>query len=199
VTLVDPAEQGSIRAFVGIPLPDDVREHLLGVQRAIAKRSGPAVKWVDPATMHLTLEFLGDVPRWVLEDVPPALGEALAGAPKVTLSTTGVGAFPNWRKPNVIWVGLDGDIKGLRTLRNRVAAALRDFGFAADPRPYQPHVTIGRLRPKADRALVEKLVSAAPNVHPSPTRFTIERVVLYRSILLPDGPEHIELQSWPLA
>ncbi|GIW08767.1 MAG: hypothetical protein KatS3mg060_3572 [Dehalococcoidia bacterium] len=127
--------------------------------------AGPAVKWVDPATMHLTLEFLGDVPRWVLEDVPPALGEALAGAPKVTLSTTGVGAFPNWRKPNVIWVGLDGDIKGLRTLRNRVAAALRDFGFAADPRPYQPHVTIGRLRPKADRALVEKLVSAAPNVH----------------------------------
>jgi 2'-5' RNA ligase len=133
-----------------------------------------------------------------LEDLPPALDAALGGAPALTLETGAVGAFPNWRKPNVIWVGVDGDVKGLRALRDRVAGALRAFGFAADPRPYHPHLTIGRLRPKAERAQVEKLIAAAPNVRPARISFAIERVTLYRSILLPEGPQHVELRSWPL-
>ncbi|MCC6943893.1 MAG: RNA 2',3'-cyclic phosphodiesterase [Thermomicrobiales bacterium] len=198
MTLLDPNDLGSVRAFVGVPLPDAVLDHLAGVQRTIAKASGRAVKWVDPETMHITLEFLGDVPRWVLEDLPLALDEALAGAQPLELETTSVGAFPNWRKPQVVWVGLEGDIRGLRALRDAVAGALRAFGFAADPRPYQPHLTIGRVRPKADRDLVQKLISAGPNVRPGRQSFTIEKVVLYRSILLPDGPEHVALRAWAL-
>ena len=199
MTLVDPNEQGSVRAFVGIPLPAQVCDRLVEVQRAIAKSSGRAVKWVAPEAMHLTLAFLGDVPRWVLEDLPPALDAALGGATALTLETGTVGAFPNWRKPNVLWVAIDGNVTGLRALRDRVAGALRAFGFAADPRPYHPHLTIGRLRPKAERAQVDKLVAAAPNVRPARVQFAIERVVLYRSVLLPEGPQHIELRSWPLA
>lgn len=199
MTLIDPSEQGPIRAFVGVPLPAEVREVLANVQRTVAKASGRAVKWVAPETMHLTLEFLGDVPRWVLQDIPAALDDALAGAVGPTLETAAIGAFPNWRHPHVLWVGLEGDIRQLRALRDRVTGALRAFGFAADPRPFHPHLTIGRVRPKAERALVERLVASAPNVRVARTRFTLERVVLYRSILLPEGPHHLELQSWPLA
>lgn len=198
MTLIDPNEQGAIRAFVGVPVPADVRETLAAVQRAVAKASGRAVKWVAPETMHLTLEFLGDVPRWVLGDIPAALDDALAEVVAPTLETATIGAFPNWRQPNVLWVGLEGDVRQLRALRDRVSGALRTFGFAADPRPFHPHLTIGRVRPKAERALVERLVATAPNVRVTRTRFTLERVVLYRSILRPEGPQHLELQSWPL-
>ncbi|MCS6800449.1 MAG: RNA 2',3'-cyclic phosphodiesterase [Chloroflexota bacterium] len=199
MSLLDPNEEGPIRAFVGVPVPAAVQEQLTAIQRTIAKTSGRVVKWVAPETMHLTLEFLGEVPRWVLEDIPPVLDEALAQAVAPTLATASIGAFPNWRRPTVLWVGLEGDVRQLQALRNRVASALRTFGFAADPRPFHPHLTIGRLRPKADPLLVEKLVSTAPNVRVTRTQFTLERVVLYRSILLPEGPRHIELRSWPLA
>ena len=71
--MLDPTDLGSVRAFVGVPLPDAVLDGLTGVQQRIAKASGRAVKWAEPDVMHLTLEFLGDVPRWVLADLPPVL------------------------------------------------------------------------------------------------------------------------------
>ncbi|GIW11584.1 MAG: RNA 2',3'-cyclic phosphodiesterase [Dehalococcoidia bacterium] len=192
------ADLGPVRAFVALPLPATIRAHLTNVQQAIARHSGRAVKWAGEEAMHLTLEFLGDVPRWVLVDLPPALEHAVAGAPSLQLETAGVGAFPNWRTPKVIWLGVEGDLRGLRLLRERVAGALRQFGFAADPRPFRPHLTLGRVRPHAEPALLERLVATAPNVRPDRQVFTADRVVLYRSILAPSGPTHLVLAEWLL-
>jgi 2'-5' RNA ligase len=192
-------DSGDVRAFVAVPLPDELKEQLVVVQRQIARQCGRVARWLPPEAMHITLEFLGDVPRWVLADLPDAIEEAVDGFRSFDLSTAGIGAFPSWRNPKVVWIGLEGETRGLENLRKRITNELRTFSFANDPRPFKPHLTLGRVRNGIDPAMLKKLQSFAPGYRVDPQQFTINRVALFRSLLSPEGATHVEIAGWDLA
>ena len=193
-------ETGTIRAFVAVELPDDVLAHLGAVQRDLQKELGrveSAVRWVKPEGMHLTLQFLGDVPRAQLPDIEQALREAGAGARPAQVRTAGLGAFPNPNRARVIWIGLEGDLQPLFDVERAIGRALTPLGYRPD-KPFKPHLTLGRvrehIRPEEAAALAQVLLLApASKRPPNSSVFTADAVSLMQSTLQPGGAEYREL------
>lgn len=135
-----------IRSFIAIELPDEVKLALaqLETQLKAGKQSG--VKWVAPASMHLTLKFLGDIARDKIGEITRAMGEAVRGIPPFQLEVKDLGVFPNLKRVQVVWVGLSGEIDKLGQLQRGIESNLACLGFAPETRPFTPHLTLARLQ-----------------------------------------------------
>lgn len=144
---------GTTRTFVALPIPADRRAALAALQREIAGE-WPGIRWADPAGLHLTLAFLGDLADDRQAEVGRAVAMAAAGASPFGLEIARVGAFPAPRRPRVVWAGVEGpDLPRLDALQRAVVAELRAIGLApADPR-FHPHITLGRPRPGRARGV----------------------------------------------
>lgn len=101
------------------------------------------VKWVRPEALHLTLKFLGDVEDAREPELRTALAQAATGAPGVTVHIEGFGVFPDFRRPRIVWVGVEPD-PALELLQHRVEQVFAPLGFPTEARPFRPHVTLGR-------------------------------------------------------
>lgn len=141
--------------------------------------------------MHLTLAFLGEV----ADDLPGRLRAPLAatGARHSAFDVRlgGLGAFPGPGRARVVWVGMEAGAAELRVLQKDVVGALVPAGYVPERRPFSPHLTLARLRTPAD-------AGAAVGQRFSGRGFRVERFVLFRSVLRPDGPEYTELESFAL-
>jgi 2'-5' RNA ligase len=185
-----------IRSFIAIDLPGEVRLVLDQVQREL-KGSVTGVRWVQPEGIHLTLKFLGSIPPEQVAVIAAAAGEIVHGEPPLALSVSGLGAFPNARRPRVIWVGIVGEVERLGRLQTRLESALEPLGFPREERSFRPHLTLGRVKdprrpPDLTRALAETTLLAG-------NPFDVREILLYKSDLRPTGAIYTKLQHLPLA
>lgn len=151
-----------MRLFVAVNLPDDVRR-AIGAATEPLRRAGLPVKWVDPAGLHLTLKFLGDMEAARLPPMRDALERACAGARTFPLPLGGFGAFPTPDRARVVWLGCD-PVPPLELLQHGVEREFASLGFPVEGRPFRPHVTLGRARDDARaglRGLAPLLAEAA--------------------------------------
>jgi RNA 2',3'-cyclic 3'-phosphodiesterase len=177
------------RLFLGVALSDDVRYGLAAFLAAWAGqlpgKPGPPQNW------HLTLRFLGSTEPETAERVLAALDEEPLTLPFV-LGFAGLGAFPRPRAATVLWLGVDRGTEGLAELAGVCEEVARDAGFDPDERPFHPHVTLSRIRPKED---VADLVDAVP---PFPLSQEVDRITLYRSLPGPGGARYQIVDEVPL-
>jgi 2'-5' RNA ligase len=177
-----------IRSFIAIELPEEVKAELSSLEERLKSAQQPFVKWVDPAGIHLTLKFLGNVAAKKIPDIVEALTKAVQGFAPFSLGVGSLGAFPSWQQPRVVWVGVRGEIEKLNQLQKRVDIILRPLGFPTESRPFSAHLTLARLResasPRERRELGNSL--AAIEFEPS-VSFRVEAVSLMRSQLTPSG------------
>jgi 2'-5' RNA ligase len=175
----------SLRLFVALELPADVRETLAGVDTSNTRA-------IPLEALHLTLAFLGSRPPSDVDAIARVLqGEAQTPAPR--LATAGTVVLPRGR-PRVIAVALD-DLDGtLAALQGRVSAGLEAAGVdTPEKRPFRAHVTTSRLRP---RALLPRL----DHKWPEPAIvFTADRLTLFQSQLHPKGARYTALTGAMLA
>jgi len=192
----------SLRTFVAVELPAGARAALAAAQdelRAALGQRGGSVRWVDPAGAHLTLKFLGETPESAVAGVEAALRAALDGAAAFELRTGALGCFPSGRSPRVLWLGLDGDLDALAAARESVEAAISPLGWPTEPRPFSPHLTLGRLRPEASPAERAGIGKACGAIWPPPaTLLPVAAVSLMQSELAPGGPRYTRLAHVPL-
>ena len=165
------------------------RARLDGPRPDILRQDG--LRWDGPDKWHLTLQFLGAVPR--LAPVAEALATAVGETTAFPFRLGGSGAFPNPRRARVVWIGaaLGGD--ALVGLAGAVTAALRPVGFEAD-RPLHPHLTVARLKVPADAGPVLAALGSEA-VGPA---FPVGEVVLYESRLSPAGPKYTAVERFCL-
>jgi 2'-5' RNA ligase len=195
-------EAGTVRAFVAVELPDAVLAHLEAVQRDLQQALGwvaSAVRWVRPEGIHLTLQFLGDVPRAQIPDIEQALREACEGAHPTQLRTAGLGAFPNANRARVLWIGIEGNLQPLFDVERAIGQALSPLGYKPD-KPFNPHLTLGRVRehikPNEAAAIAQVLLLApAAKRPPTTVAFTADSVSLMQSTLQPGGSVYQQLAS----
>ena len=183
-----------VRSFIAIELPTGVRAELTSLEENFKARRHPFVKWVNPESMHLTLKFLGDV----AVDSMPQIVEAMSGVARshstFKLQVAGTGAFPNWQRPQVVWVGVDGELGRLNSLQKGLESALSPLGFPPESRPFSAHLTLGRLRdrvtPDDRRRFAEFAQTVEFKTNPS---FEVIAIRLMKSQLTPAGPIYSEL------
>lgn len=118
-----------------------------------------APRWTDPERWHLTLLFLGAVPRDVVPALRAGAVPVVAAAPPMRLRLAGAGRFGSLRRPSVAWAGVDGDVDALSALAARLARLARGLDLPVEDRPFRPHLTLGRWPPRraADGTLPDRL------------------------------------------
>jgi len=184
------------RLFVGVNVSLGAVEDIAGLvesMQPLARSESLKVRWVAPASYHITLKFLG----WAKAEIVPALVDALddafADLEPFTVTLRGVGAFPGEKKARVLWVGVDQGREQLSTLAARIEERMVELGFAAETREFHPHVTIARLKGSAN---AETLV--LPFSEDTFRKSRIDEVVLFESVTGPKGAEYQALAAWPL-
>lgn len=185
----------TVRCFVAADFPAAVREDLVRLQERLKGR-GVDLKWVAPASMHLTLKFLGELSPQAYEAVTSALGQPLDAGGPLLLTPRGLGAFPTLRRARVLWVGLEGDAARLARTALTLEARAEAGQVPREARPFQPHLTLGRSRGPTGASGLEEALEAEQD-YSGPT-FTVSEVVLYESRLRPGGPLYFPRMTIPL-
>jgi len=184
-----------IRAFIAIELPEAVRAALSLVQSRLRAERHSYVKWVDPGGVHLTLKFLGNIDAGQVSALSDAIGQAAQGVAPFRLELGETGAFPNQRRPNVIWVAVTGDVERLASLQRAIDQLLIPLGFVPESRPFSPHLTLGRLKERASTAERQKIGESLATVKPEAVHFQANEISLMRSTLTPSGAIYSRISS----
>jgi 2'-5' RNA ligase len=180
------------RLFIAIELPLSLHSIVQDTIEAVRKRIPPgAVRWGRPEAMHLTLKFLGDAPVGQVEALHRQLEAAASGHASFTVAIRGVGCFPNFSRPTVIWLGLENPSGQLRALRDAVESHISPLGYPTEDRDFSPHLTLGRVkRDLAKPVLVEIGQKIKEAKIGKLAEWPCEMVRLMRSELRPDGPHY---------
>lgn len=181
----------AIRSFVAVSISERARRQIAELLAGLRRAPCPAVRWVKPELMHLTLAFLGKVPLGFIESAKARLIEVARQHRTFPAQLKGLGAFPSPTRARVVWIGTEQGKNEVCALQQDVVRALSSVGYQPERRPFSPHLTIGRLRVPDD---VSKAVAARFESE----SFIIERVVLFRSVLGPAGPVYSVLAEFPL-
>jgi 2'-5' RNA ligase len=184
-----------IRAFLAIELPEVLRVDLAQVQEEL-KRSRADVRWVAPGNIHLTLKFFGNVPDDEIEALAAAVREAAVETAPLQLQVTSAGAFPSPNAPRVVWLGLAGDVMPLTQLFYRLEKAFAALGYPPEGRAFNPHLTLGRVKSPANRDRLARLLTKLPPLDWPP--FTVKELILFQSVLSPQGSKYTPLRVIPL-
>jgi 2'-5' RNA ligase len=134
------------RVFIAIEIPEHVHHALTGPLEALQPLH-ESIRVNPTERMHLTLHFLGHLPRPVVEQLPPALAAVVVRHHQFRLTAQGVGAFPAVARARVLWAGITGaDLPRLNALQAELGQALRTAGLTVEGERYHPHLTLGRVR-----------------------------------------------------
>jgi len=181
----------TLRAFLAVDVGKAARRALGAAAERLAREvRGREVRFVRPESYHLTLRFLGEIEAERATTLARSVAEAAAGVAPFELRLGEVAPFPSARRPQVI-VATVAPEAPLVALAGAVEAALARAGMAPEPRPFRPHLTLGRVRDRAHPA-----AAAAGPLEPAP--FRVAEVVLYRSELLPEGALHTPVERMAL-
>lgn len=188
-----------IRAFIAADLPEDLRHALDRVMRHLkSELKGVPIRWVPPENIHLTLKFLGEVSQRNLPFLIELLQGEVADQRPFEFGVGGLGAFPDIRRPRVIWVGVKGP-KELHDLHHAVENAMEKIGYARETRPFEPHLTLGRVSRNASPEEVRRVSEVLRAVQVGFLGSAlVEEVYLYRSDLRPTGAVYTRLATAPL-
>jgi RNA 2',3'-cyclic 3'-phosphodiesterase len=172
-----------IRTFIAFELPEEIKAYLGEIISGLKPKAG-GVKWLQPQGLHVTLKFLGGIDEQLVPQLSRELDSLAPAYPPIQVDLSRLGAFPDTRRPRVIWAGLSGDIRVMSDIAERVDKICTSFGLEPEKRPFRAHITIGRLK-------IPTVVDLAQEVRVSP--FTIENIVLYKSELAPSGARYSAL------
>ena len=179
-----------VRTFVALVIPTAWADYLARVERDLSDRMS-GLSWVKPENMHITIRFLGDLGesgvRRAGESVRRGAGSHLAFSARLE----GMGAFPSRNRPRVLWAGLTEGAGEATLLAKSVNQILQRDGFGPPDKPFRPHITLARVRERAQG--LEAFGSYVPP--PPPEAAALDRIVVMKSDLHPTGARYTPLEE----
>lgn len=167
-----------MRLFIAIPIPEDIKKQLIGLQRPL-----DGVHWVPEEQLHLTLKFVGNPGEASALQLKKSLGEIRFEPFDIFLESTGF--FPERGKPRVYWAGVSQQDKLLDLQRKTDKIAIK-AGSEKGRFNYIPHVTLARIR----GGQVKRDQIKSPDSDFQSRIFIVDRFILFQSLLRPEGAVH---------
>ncbi len=186
----------SIRLFVAVILDKPLQEALKSLIEKLRPLEVP-VKWLEPGNLHLTLCFLGDVPKARTVEVMEKLKHSRVGFKSFEIQVGGLGAFPNLKKPTVLFAPVTQGWESLRDLSAAISKNCRGIGAKQADSEFNAHVTLGRVKGfKGAKTIAPRLAGQVPDLI---GRMKMNSFSLVQSQLTPSGPIYTRLQDFNLA
>ncbi|MFI5229860.1 MAG: RNA 2',3'-cyclic phosphodiesterase [Gemmatimonadales bacterium] len=184
-----------MRLFLAINLPSEIRREV-SAATAMVRAAASELAWVDDERLHFTLKFLGEAS----EERVPELQASLAGVAgrhrELVMSLGGVGAFPNFRRARVVWLGVSQEPR-LELLHHDVETSCERLGFEIEARPFRPHVTLARVKHAPGEERLRALARAAKQTDYR-TDFIVRSIDLMQSTPAGGALAYTTLVSAPL-
>ena len=199
----DRGQQDSMRAFVAISLPTAVQQAVATLQQQLSQQlQRPSVwRWTPPENMHVTLRFLGETDERQAAKIAQGLAALALAHRRFALTLQGLGVFPHRAAPRVLWAGLQGDLSALTRLQLDVEQLAQTAGFAAESRPFSPHLTLARPLHNAALARLaqdgQTIAPLAAQEIPAST-FTVSELLFMRSERRREGARYTAMATAPL-
>jgi 2'-5' RNA ligase len=194
-----------IRAFLAVELSQELQAGLATVQQELKHRIEPELKrdmrisWAQPASIHLTLKFLGDMDEQVIDPLLVVVEQAIGSQIAVNVPLERLGAFPRPQSPRVLWVGplenwdRGAEAKRIAEIHGAIEQACEGLGFLRETKPFSPHLTLARIR-VGERQVGVALAKGGVLDRPlSLGSLAVESVVLIKSELRPTGSVYTKL------
>lgn len=185
---------GSLRLFIAVPLPDEIRKQVAGLSANLQKGfqfTPNRPSWSDPETTHLTLVFIGSQPEALVEPIAQLLDDVAADFEQLRLEIKRLGVFPHWRNPKVLWAGVRDRTHQVEAMHTALERRLTRFGYTPEARDYHPHLTLARFKFLKGAQMVESVVNNHQGFKFGP--FIAPELVLFKSVLHPSGAQHTPL------
>lgn len=166
------------RIFIAAPLPGETTSEIIIWCRQ-KKEEFPLLKWVRKDQLHLTLRFLGDVSEDILNRTRNVIRKNLIPPVCFRLDRTGSFGRSAGRLPSVYWIAgeFDTDLTGLAV----TLAGIPDDQGRIVRKNFFPHITVARQGKSRKKAVLG---------FAGPWEGVLNRLVIYNSTLLPEGPEY---------
>ncbi|MFO0811431.1 MAG: RNA 2',3'-cyclic phosphodiesterase [Gemmataceae bacterium] len=186
-----------LRTFIAVEVEQFTHDRVVGLQKRLAA-GGVNAKWVEPANLHITLLFLGEIDNREVPSVCDAVADVTAGLAPFPVTIAGVGAFPTVRRPRILIANVTEGAPEIVALHDAIETPLLELGcYRREARPFTPHLTLGRVRGDA----------ASEPLSATLTKFAaweggqsvVREVRVYSSTLQSDGPEYAVLSRARLA
>jgi len=185
-----------MRVFVGLGLSEEGRR---GVEKVVkqVKRGHWPVKWEGSEKWHVTLGFLGEMEEKRVGEVVEAVRLGVKGIKSFEVGFKGLGVFPDFMLPRIVWIGLKGDLQSMARVYKGVRRELEEAGLELDKKPFKGHVTLGRVKKEAKRKQRMELGKYLKKqrelgiVH----KWWVDKVRVYESRLKTEGSEYKVIAS----
>ena len=187
------------RTFIALEMDESLQRYLGNIIHRMAQEL-PNLRWVDPAGIHLTLAFLGELTD---EQMAKAIESAEAAAqqvPSFEYHLSGLGVFGSPRQPRVIWMGVEEPSGRLVQLHRALNRELRQRRFEVEKRPFSPHLTLSRVKAALtpdEQQRLQRLLSIQQTFPSSPLH-QVRHLSVMKSELSRTGAKYTCLQSCPL-
>ena len=179
-----------MRAFLALKTPPEWDAEFAALQQRLkSELRTKSIRWTNPEQIHITLRFLGYIPPDEATQIAALLRSICSAQPPFVLRCSGLGCFPNLRRPRVLWAGLDGDIQSVQQLRSAIVEATRQFGEPPDDREFKPHLTLARIQDleRSTREQLEELLRRGFQIKDD---WHVTELLLMQSHLSPQGAKY---------
>jgi RNA 2',3'-cyclic 3'-phosphodiesterase len=167
-----------LRAFFGLPVPEPQRGELARFVAECAQ-AAPDFRWTPSDNLHVTIRFIGNVDRLVVEAVADALTSRPPAAFELDLGD--LGTFGRGRVVRVVWIGLGAGTDAASALAAQVESECVRVGLPAEQRAFRAHLTLARSRSRDGARLPD--LPPTPRLNP----WRADQLILYSSRLTRAG------------
>ena len=196
-----------IRAFLAVELSEELRATLATLQQELKQsiepelKRGTRISWVQPASLHLTIKFLGETDEQVIDPLRGAVEQAIGSQMAVNVPLERLGGFPRPQSPRVLWVGPSEnwekgiDAKRITEIYATIEQACEDLRFLRETKPFSPHLTVARIKTGERHVGVSLAQSGVLDRPILLGSLAVESVALMKSDLKPTGSVYTKLWS----
>ncbi len=194
-----------IRAFLAVELSHALQAELALVQQELKHTIEPEMKrdmrisWARPASIHLTLKFLGDMDEQVIDPLRATFDQAIGSQTAVNVPLERLGVFPRPHSPRVLWMGPSehwergAEAKRISEIHGAIEQACEGLGFLREAKPFSPHLTLARIKMGERHVGVALAKVGVLNRLVSLGSLAVDSVVLMKSELKPTGSVYTKL------
>ena len=164
-----------MRTFIAIDLPENLKREI-----SLLKVESKVFRWIPPAQIHLTVNFLGETNVETLNLLIDNLRKIKSKPFELELKSSGF--LPSNRRPSVLWLGVS-ESPHLLSLKKSIDSIVGALCPTFEKKQFKPHVTIARIA----RFDSNELERVAKSTHSFRAMFHVDSFMLYSSELRSEG------------
>lgn len=133
-----------MRFFIALEIPSENLAQFQAIQTSLHTLI-PQARMTNLDKIHLTLAFIGEQVDSLKDNLIQIIKDSTQNIPVFEVTPAYIDGFPALHHPNVLWVGVKGDIDKILLIRERIKDSLENLHLPVDERRFTPHITIAKL------------------------------------------------------